>query len=223
MTIRLALVLCLVAAPVWAATPTSLDISWTAPTTNADGTPLTDLAGYRLYLSTPCPSLQYAPVGLTPAVAVTGLMPATTYTARITAVDTSGNESACSTTATGATLAATTAPATNLLLAFALEPPTLTLPGMPGHPTVVQTGTDATGVTFAITFTAGLGATSYSYSGGGATGGVVQGTTTALAFALRVLYPANGAASTGWVCVRSVNAAGTSLDGACNAVPVPAR
>src|SRR2546425_9407360 len=35
-----------------------LDASWTAPTTNADGSPLTDLMSYRVYYSTtnpPCP------------------------------------------------------------------------------------------------------------------------------------------------------------------------
>ena len=37
----------------------SLSLSWNAPTTNADGTPLIDLAGYHVYLGTsppPCPS-----------------------------------------------------------------------------------------------------------------------------------------------------------------------
>src|SRR5207249_6577454 len=35
-----------------------LDASWTAPTTNTDGSPLTDLAAYRVYYGTsgaPCP------------------------------------------------------------------------------------------------------------------------------------------------------------------------
>ena len=35
-----------------------LDATWTAPTTNTDGSPLTDLASYRLYYDTsssPCP------------------------------------------------------------------------------------------------------------------------------------------------------------------------
>src|SRR5262249_56010082 len=35
-----------------------LDATWTAPTTNTDGSPLTDLASYRLYYGTstsPCP------------------------------------------------------------------------------------------------------------------------------------------------------------------------
>src|SRR5258705_3518776 len=44
----------------------SLSLGWNAPTTNADGTPLTDLAGYHVYLGTsppPCPSASYFSVG----------------------------------------------------------------------------------------------------------------------------------------------------------------
>ncbi len=33
-------------------------LSWTAPTTNEDGTPLTDLAGYKLYYSKPLAAIQ---------------------------------------------------------------------------------------------------------------------------------------------------------------------
>ena len=114
---RLFVALLLMAGPAWGATPTSLDVSWEVPTTNDDPpifSPLTDLAGYRLYLSTPCPSQQYAIIpSATPAptlgarvtATVQGLMPSTSYTARITAVDFSGNESPCSAPASGATLA----------------------------------------------------------------------------------------------------------------------
>jgi len=45
-TIILTLILLLIAVPLMAA---SVTLSWTAPTTNEDGTPLTDLAGYKLY------------------------------------------------------------------------------------------------------------------------------------------------------------------------------
>src|SRR5262245_47628380 len=44
----------------------SINISWNAPTTNSDGTRLTDLSGYRVYLGTtppPCPSPSYFSVG----------------------------------------------------------------------------------------------------------------------------------------------------------------
>jgi len=46
----------------WMSRPTVdgvLDASWTAPTTNVDGSPLTDVVSYRVYYSTtnpPCPS-----------------------------------------------------------------------------------------------------------------------------------------------------------------------
>jgi len=91
----------------------SLNVSWTAPTTNADGTPLKDLAGYRLYLGTQtpaCPSASFHSVSSTTAAPaanqqvsqrLTGLSVNTTYVGRVTAVDTSGNESACSGSASG--------------------------------------------------------------------------------------------------------------------------
>ena len=85
-----------------------LDTSWTAPTTNADGSPLTDLASYRVYygLSTPpsCPGTSYlqfasstpspAP-GQTVTARLTGLSTGSLYYVAVTAVDTNGNESAC--------------------------------------------------------------------------------------------------------------------------------
>ena len=91
----------------------SIGVSWTAPTTNADGSPLRDLAGYRLYVgtSTPaCPSGSFHSVSSSTASPganqqvsnrLTGLAANTTYFARVTAVDGSGNESACSGTASG--------------------------------------------------------------------------------------------------------------------------
>lgn len=108
----------------WAATSTSLDVSWTAPTTLVDGSPASETPSYRLYLSTPCPSAQFAAVsqGIT-AVTVNGLLPATAYTAQITAVNSKG-ESPCSTTAAGSTLAAAPIqPLSNLVTAFSREPP----------------------------------------------------------------------------------------------------
>ena len=91
----------------------SVEVSWTAPTTNADGTPLRDLAGYRLYVGTSTPS---CPGGAffnvpsptsAPAAAqrvsdrLTGLDANTTYFARVTAVDQGGNESPCSPVTSG--------------------------------------------------------------------------------------------------------------------------
>ena len=88
-----------------------LDASWTAPTTNTDGSPLTDLASYRVYYGTsgaPCPGgtfLQTASTTPNPgpgqivSVRFTGLSPTLLYNVAVTAVDTSGTQSACSTPA----------------------------------------------------------------------------------------------------------------------------
>src|SRR5262245_64705901 len=85
-----------------------LDASWVAPTTNADGSRLTDLAFYRLYFgtaSTPCSGsafFQVASPTTTPQIndlityRVTGLIAGGQYFASVTAVDSSGVESGCS-------------------------------------------------------------------------------------------------------------------------------
>ncbi len=86
----------------------TINVSWTAPTTNVDGTPLRDLAGYHLYVDTQapsCPSTDFVDVSSPTAAPasgqqvseqLTGLDANTTYFARVTAVDDSGNESPCS-------------------------------------------------------------------------------------------------------------------------------
>jgi len=86
----------------------SLTVTWNASSTNADGTPLTDLAGYRLYFGTTqpaCPGASFLTVpsptaqpaaGQTVNHRVAGLNAGATYSVRVTAIDTSGNESACS-------------------------------------------------------------------------------------------------------------------------------
>jgi hypothetical protein len=91
----------------------SLPLTWNAPSTNADGTRLTDLASYRIYLgaSAPsCPSSSFHSVpsptpapasGQTVSTRVAALTAGTTYFARVTAVDTAGNESACSSSVNG--------------------------------------------------------------------------------------------------------------------------
>ena len=73
--------------------------SWTAPTTNADGTPLTDLAAYRLYdgaALTPFVTVPSATAAPAPNTTVT--TPCTTWPVgqrhtAVAAVDTAGNES----------------------------------------------------------------------------------------------------------------------------------
>src|SRR2546425_5046217 len=110
---RLALGLAL-GAVLLAANPGSagiLDATWTAPTTNTDGSPLTDLASYRVYHGTgsaPCPGPTFSqvasstaspPANQTVSFRLTGLSAGTTNFVAITAVDTGGMESACSSTA----------------------------------------------------------------------------------------------------------------------------
>src|SRR5262249_7327595 len=91
-----------------------LDASWTLPTVNVDGSTLTDLGSFRIYYSSagaPCPGpfvFQMSSATSTPQAnqsatfRLTGLKGGTTYSVAITAVDFSGNESACSTTASAA-------------------------------------------------------------------------------------------------------------------------
>jgi hypothetical protein len=89
----------------------TLDATWTAPTTNADGSPLTDLASYRLYYDTsssPCPgssSVQVASPTSSPGTNQTmsfklaGLTTGTLYHVGVSAVNASGAQSACSSVA----------------------------------------------------------------------------------------------------------------------------
>ena len=90
-----------------------LDASWTAPTTNTDGSPLTDLASYRVYYGSAtgsCPGSIFFEVAsptsspapnTTMSFRLVGLAPGTRYYVSVTAVDLSGNESGCSLNASG--------------------------------------------------------------------------------------------------------------------------
>ncbi len=77
-----------------AAPPTySATLSWQAPSTNADGSPITDLAGYKIYYGTS--SRQYtnsSDVGSNTTGTIQGLSAGTYYFA-VTAYDSYGNES----------------------------------------------------------------------------------------------------------------------------------
>jgi len=85
-----------------------LTTSWTAPTTNTDGSALTDLTHYRVYYDTsdtPCPGSTFVEVAApesnpppneTVSFQLTGLTTGSTYSVSVTAVDARGKESACS-------------------------------------------------------------------------------------------------------------------------------
>lgn len=78
-------------------------LTWDAPTTNEDGTPLTDLAGYKIYWGGVSRGINTAPPTGYPATNVRDVGNVVTYTMTgftdgdwwfsVTAYDTSGNES----------------------------------------------------------------------------------------------------------------------------------
>jgi hypothetical protein len=69
-------------------------LSWERPTTKADGTPLTDLAGYKLYYGLTSRAYDFImTVGNQTTYALSGLEPGRTYYFAVTAYDASGNES----------------------------------------------------------------------------------------------------------------------------------
>lgn len=88
-----------------------LDASWTAPTKNTDGSPVTDLSSYRVYYKTtssPCHASSFVqvasptttpPSGQVVGVRLKGLVTGTRYYVAVSAVDRSGNESPCSASA----------------------------------------------------------------------------------------------------------------------------
>ncbi len=97
----------LLALPATAAEPGFLDLAWEAPTTNVDGTPLTDLAGYRVYwgpsagnTTAPC-NTNSKGIGKVTTHQLEGLTAGTIYFVRVIAVDTSKNKSPCSYEVTG--------------------------------------------------------------------------------------------------------------------------
>lgn len=96
--IPVAAVLCIIAAllsvPCFAGQAV---LSWDSPTTNADGTPLTDLAGFKVYYGTVSRGYtSVSDVGKVTSATITNLQPLVTYYFSVTAYDGSGNESAYS-------------------------------------------------------------------------------------------------------------------------------
>ncbi len=73
----------------------SVTISWDAPGTNEDGTPLTDLVGYNVYYG-PSPGNYTQTIDIGNYTTVSIDLPSGTYYFVVTAYDTSGNESSYS-------------------------------------------------------------------------------------------------------------------------------
>jgi hypothetical protein len=72
-------------------------LAWDAPHTNSDGSPLTDLDGYRVYYATSTPDKNSAHVDVTSGTSVDVALPASgQYSFAVTAVDLAGNESSFS-------------------------------------------------------------------------------------------------------------------------------
>jgi hypothetical protein len=72
-------------------------LTWAAPSTNVDGTPLTSLAGYKVYYGTTPGVFASVDVGYTSSYQVAGLTKGQTYYFTVTAYDSNGNESDYST------------------------------------------------------------------------------------------------------------------------------
>ncbi len=72
----------------------SITLLWNTPITNEDGSPLTDLAGYRVYYGTSSSNLTDSiDIGNETEAVVNNLQPGVTYYIAITSYNTSGNES----------------------------------------------------------------------------------------------------------------------------------
>ncbi len=81
----------------------TISLAWDAPTTNSNGSPLTDLAGYRIYYGTSSGLYaQSVDVGKVTAYTLTGLTKGQTYFIAIAAYDISNNESGLSNEVSGA-------------------------------------------------------------------------------------------------------------------------
>ena len=72
----------------------TISLAWDAPTTNSDGSPLTDLAGYYVYYGT-ASRVYGSPVDAknVTTYTLTDLTPGQTYFIAVTAYDTSQNQS----------------------------------------------------------------------------------------------------------------------------------
>jgi hypothetical protein len=88
------LLIMIISLNVSAACASVVTLSWDAPNTNADGTPLTDLSGYKIYYGTSSHNYSTAiDVGNVTEYMVGNLENVVVYYFAVTAYDTSGNES----------------------------------------------------------------------------------------------------------------------------------
>ena len=142
-------------------------LSWDPPTTNADGTPIEDLAGYNIYYGTSSGSYsQNIDVGDVTTYIVAGLNDGTYYFA-VTAYDTSGNESEYS-NEVSKTIQAQTVQQTLTINKTGTGSGTVTAPG-------INCGSDCTeqydqGTVVTLTATPATGSMFAGWSGGGCTG-----------------------------------------------------
>jgi hypothetical protein len=109
----------------------SLKVGWTPPTLNTDGTPLTTLAGYRIYYST-SPAMTNNQVKLISSSTattdtITGLTPGSTYYMVIRAFNTQNIESDNSSPVLVATLQSTASVAQSVKVTFPNPPTGLTV------------------------------------------------------------------------------------------------
>lgn len=92
--LRIIVLIFILSAPVYAE---SIALTWVAPTTNMDSTPLTDLAGFKMYRGTATGVYDViTDIGMTLCTVIGGLTVGTTYYFVVTAYDVLANESAYS-------------------------------------------------------------------------------------------------------------------------------
>jgi predicted secreted protein len=208
----------------------TLDASWIAPTTNTDGSPLTNLAGYRVYYGTnsaqltPCQNATLVqavtaasptpPPNTTVKVALNNLTTGTVYYASITSVNAAGKESVCSPLSSAPARADGTGP-----------------PSDPGTPQLGAPVLGPTTVTYPMTFAPSVdpsgGPVTYTYSGGYNDGtATFTGASTPPAFPLQMPYHSSAGPSGAWTCVRALGPPPglvPSVGSSCLGYVVPAK